>query len=134
MYVTLNVIWVIKSKRRKRKGHGACTKKIRNAYKILLGGFEGKRPLGRHRYRCGYNIKMETKLYFVRMWTGSQQEHVSGTCIHGKKNFRFHSMGNLLTNLTISFSNITRHRGDSYTVVRFLVIKMATMTTTLLFS
>jgi hypothetical protein len=43
-------------------------------------------------------------------------------------------MGNLLTNLTISFSNITRHRGDSYTVVRFLVIKMVTMTTTLLFS
>jgi hypothetical protein len=31
----------------------------RNAYRILVGKPEGKRPLGRPRRRCGDNIKMD---------------------------------------------------------------------------
>jgi hypothetical protein len=31
----------------------------RNAYRILVGKPEGKRPLGRPRRRCVYNIKMD---------------------------------------------------------------------------
>jgi hypothetical protein len=32
-----------------------------NAYKILVGKPEGKRPLGRHRHRWDSNIKMHLK-------------------------------------------------------------------------
>jgi hypothetical protein len=32
---------------------------MRNAYKVLVGKPEGKRPLGRHRHRWEENIKME---------------------------------------------------------------------------
>jgi hypothetical protein len=31
----------------------------RDTYKILVGNAEGKRPLGRPRHRCEYNIKIE---------------------------------------------------------------------------
>jgi hypothetical protein len=31
----------------------------RNAYRILMGKPEGKRPLGRHRHRLEDNIKMD---------------------------------------------------------------------------
>jgi hypothetical protein len=33
----------------------------RNAYRILVGTPEGKRPLGKQRRRWVYNIKMELK-------------------------------------------------------------------------
>jgi hypothetical protein len=33
----------------------------RNAYKILVGKREGKRPLGRPRRRCEDNIQMDTR-------------------------------------------------------------------------
>jgi hypothetical protein len=33
----------------------------RNAYRILVGKPEGKRPLGRSRHRCVNNIKMDLK-------------------------------------------------------------------------
>jgi hypothetical protein len=31
----------------------------RNAYRLLVGKPEGKRPLGRPRHRCEHNIKMD---------------------------------------------------------------------------
>jgi hypothetical protein len=34
---------------------------MRNAYNILVGIFEGKRPLGRPRHRWEDNIRMELK-------------------------------------------------------------------------
>jgi hypothetical protein len=37
--------------------------------KFLVGKLEGKRPLGRTRYRWEYNIKMDLK-YNRRVWTG----------------------------------------------------------------
>ena len=33
----------------------------RNAYRVLVGRFEGKRPLGRPRHRWEDNIKMDLK-------------------------------------------------------------------------
>ena len=33
----------------------------RNAYKVFVGKPEGKRPLGRPRYRWEYNIKMDLR-------------------------------------------------------------------------
>jgi hypothetical protein len=40
---------MIKSRRMRWAGHAARVKKMRNAYKILVGNPEEKRPLGRPR-------------------------------------------------------------------------------------
>jgi hypothetical protein len=44
-----------------RWGHVARMGEKRNAYRILVGKPESKRPLGRPRRRCVYNIKMDLK-------------------------------------------------------------------------
>jgi hypothetical protein len=33
------------------EGHVACMEEMKNAYKILVGKFEGKRPVGRPKHR-----------------------------------------------------------------------------------
>jgi hypothetical protein len=42
-------------------GHVARKGAKRNAYRILVGKPEGKRPLGRPRRRCVDNIKMDLR-------------------------------------------------------------------------
>jgi hypothetical protein len=42
---------VIKSKRMRWAGHVACMREVKNAYNILVGKLERKRPLGRARRR-----------------------------------------------------------------------------------
>jgi hypothetical protein len=42
-------------------GHVARMRKMRNAYKILLGKFKGKRPLGRRRRRWEDDIGMDPR-------------------------------------------------------------------------
>jgi hypothetical protein len=51
---------MIKSRRMRWAGHVARMEK-RNAYKILVGMPEGKRPLGRPRRRWVGNIKMDLR-------------------------------------------------------------------------
>jgi hypothetical protein len=46
-YASPNVIRVIKSRRMRWAGHVARMGKMRNAYSILVGKAEGKRPFGR---------------------------------------------------------------------------------------
>jgi hypothetical protein len=53
------IIRAIKSRKMRLEGHVARLGKMRNAYKILIGKTEGKRPLGRHRRRWDNNIKMD---------------------------------------------------------------------------
>jgi hypothetical protein len=43
---------------------------MRNAYKILVGKPEGKRPLGRSRHRWADNIKIDLREIGFRMWIG----------------------------------------------------------------
>jgi hypothetical protein len=50
---------MIKSKRMRWAGHVAPMRAKRNAYSILVGNQEGKRPLGRPRRRWVDNIKMD---------------------------------------------------------------------------
>jgi hypothetical protein len=49
------------SRRMKWAGHVARTGETRNAYRILVGKPEEKRPLGRPRRRWVNNIKMDLK-------------------------------------------------------------------------
>jgi hypothetical protein len=42
--------FIIKTRKMKWMGNAACIKEKRNAYKVLIGKPEGKRPLGRHRH------------------------------------------------------------------------------------
>jgi hypothetical protein len=50
---------MIKSRRMRWAGHVARMGEKRNAYRILVGKPEGKRPLGRPRRRCVDNITMD---------------------------------------------------------------------------
>jgi hypothetical protein len=55
------LIRVIKSRRMRWAGHAARMGERRNAYRILVGKPEGKRPLGRPRRRWAGNIKMDLR-------------------------------------------------------------------------
>jgi hypothetical protein len=55
------IIRIIKSRRMKWAGHAARMGKQRNAYRLLVGKPEGKRPLGRSRRRWADKIKMDLR-------------------------------------------------------------------------
>jgi hypothetical protein len=52
---------MIKSRRMRWAGHVARMGEKRNAYRILVGNPEGKRPLGRPRRRWVDNIEMDLR-------------------------------------------------------------------------
>jgi hypothetical protein len=54
-----SIIRIIKSRRMRWAGHVARIGEKRNAYGLLVGKPEGKRPLARRRRRWVDNIKME---------------------------------------------------------------------------
>jgi hypothetical protein len=60
LYCLPNIIRMIKSRMMRLVGHVACMEEEeeekKNAYKILVGKLERKRPLGRPRLRWGDNI------------------------------------------------------------------------------
>jgi hypothetical protein len=43
---------------------------MRNAYNVLVGKPEGKRPIGRPRRRWEDNIRMVLRKYGGKLWTG----------------------------------------------------------------
>ena len=57
MYSLPNIIRNLKSRRLRWAGHVARMEQFRNAYRILVGKPESKRPLGRPRCRWEDNIK-----------------------------------------------------------------------------
>jgi hypothetical protein len=59
MYSSPSVIRIIKSRRMRWTGHVARKGEKRNAYRLLLGKPEEKRPLGRPRHRWMDNIRMD---------------------------------------------------------------------------
>jgi hypothetical protein len=61
LYSSPNIIRMIKSRRMRWAGHVARMGETRNAYRILVGKPEGKRPLGRPRRRWVNNIKMDLR-------------------------------------------------------------------------
>jgi hypothetical protein len=61
LYSSPNIIRMIKSRRLRWAGHVVRMEEKRNAYRILVGKPEGKRPLGRPRRRWVDNIKMDLR-------------------------------------------------------------------------
>jgi hypothetical protein len=61
LYSYPSIIRVIKSRKVRWAGHVAQVGEKRNAYRILVGKPEGKRPLGRPRHRWVDNIKIDLK-------------------------------------------------------------------------
>jgi hypothetical protein len=59
LYYSPSIIRIIKSRRMRWEGHVARIGEKRNAYRLLLGKPEGKRPLGRPRRRWVDNIKRD---------------------------------------------------------------------------
>jgi hypothetical protein len=59
LYSSIRVIRMIKSMRMRWEGHVVQIGEKRNAYRILVGNSEGKRPLGRPRCRWVENMKMD---------------------------------------------------------------------------
>jgi hypothetical protein len=51
LYSSPSIIRIIKSRKMRRAGHVARMEEKRNAYRLLVGKPEGKRPLGRPRRR-----------------------------------------------------------------------------------
>jgi hypothetical protein len=59
LYSSPSIIRIIKSRRMRWAGHVARRGAKRNAYRLLAGKPEGKRPLGRPRRRWVHNIMMD---------------------------------------------------------------------------
>jgi hypothetical protein len=59
LYSSPSIIRIIKSRRMRWVGHVARMGEKGNAYRLLVGKLEGKRPLGRSRRRWMYNIRMD---------------------------------------------------------------------------
>jgi hypothetical protein len=65
----------MKSRRMRWAGHVARMGENRNAYKLLVGKPEGKRPLGRPRRRWVDNIKMDLlEIGWTVDWIGLAQD------------------------------------------------------------
>jgi hypothetical protein len=61
LYSSPSIIRIIKSRRMRWVGHVARMGEKRNAYRLLVGNPEGKRPLGRPRRRWVDNIRMDLR-------------------------------------------------------------------------
>jgi hypothetical protein len=61
LYSSSGIIRMIESRRMRWAGHIARMGAKRNAYRILVGKPESKRPLGRSRRRWVNNIKMNLR-------------------------------------------------------------------------
>ncbi|KAJ4437758.1 hypothetical protein ANN_13696 [Periplaneta americana] len=76
LYPSPDIIRNIKSRRLRWAGHVARMGEYRNAYRVLVGRPEGKRPLGRPRRRWEDNIKMDLREvgYDGRDWINLAQD------------------------------------------------------------
>ncbi|KAJ4427899.1 hypothetical protein ANN_23907 [Periplaneta americana] len=76
LYPSPDIIRNIKSRRLRWAGHVASMGESRNAYRVLVGRPEGKRPLGRPKRRWEDNIKMDLREvgYDGRDWINLAQD------------------------------------------------------------
>jgi hypothetical protein len=76
LYSSSSIIGIIKSRRMRWAGHVARIGEKRNAYRLMVGKLEGKRPLGRPRRMWIDNIKMDLLEMGVNVvdWIGLAQD------------------------------------------------------------
>jgi hypothetical protein len=68
LYASTHIIRIINSRRMKWVGYVAHTGKMRNAYSILIGKPEEKRPLGKPQYRLSSGSSTSaTKVGFLNL-------------------------------------------------------------------
>jgi hypothetical protein len=85
-----NIVMLIKTRRMGRAGHVARTGDMRNAYKVLGGRPEVRRPLGRSRRRWEDNVRLYLRVvgwgsYGGLDSSGSGWRPVAGCCEHGNE-------------------------------------------------
>jgi hypothetical protein len=66
---------------------------MRNAYKILVGRSEGKRPIGKSRHRWEHNIRMDLRKIW---WEGVDWMHLD------QDSDQWRAVVNIVTNLRVS--------------------------------
>jgi hypothetical protein len=71
LYGSPSISRVIKSWRMMWVGHVVHMVGMRNAYKILVGKSEGRRPLGRPRCRWEDNIRLDFREIGWEVWIGT---------------------------------------------------------------
>jgi hypothetical protein len=71
LYSSPSIIRIIKARRMRWAGHVAQMREKRNAYRMLVGKPEGRRPLGRPRRRWVDNIRMDLVEVGWGDWSGS---------------------------------------------------------------
>jgi len=59
VYTSSNIVRMTKSRRMRWAGRVACMGERRGVFRVLVGKYEGKRPLGRPRRRWENNVKMD---------------------------------------------------------------------------
>jgi hypothetical protein len=74
LYSSPDIIRQMKSRRKRWVWHVACMGEGRNAYRVLMGKSEGKRPLGRPRHRWEDGIKMDLREI---VWGGVEWIHLA---------------------------------------------------------
>jgi len=99
-------------------GHVARIVDERGVYRVLVGKLEGKRPLGRPRYRWVDNIRMDLQEVgcWYMDWIGlAQNRDRWRTLVSAVMNLRvLRNAGNFLTSCKpVSFSRRTLHHGVS---------------------
>jgi hypothetical protein len=70
LYFSPSIIRIIKSRRMRWAGHVARVGEKRNAYRLLVGKPEGRRPLGRPRRRRWIILGRILERWDGVMWTG----------------------------------------------------------------
>ena len=118
LYSSLNIVWVIKSRRMRWSGHVARMGEERGVYRVLVGKPERKRPLGRPRRRWVDNIRTELQEVGCGYmdWIGLAQDRESWrTLVSAVMNLQVPwNVGNFLTSCKpVSFSRRTLHHGVS---------------------
>ena len=68
LYSLPNIVRVVKSRRIRWAGHVTRMGEGRDVHRVLVGKYEGKRPLGRSRRRWEDNIVVYVFLFFVRVF------------------------------------------------------------------
>jgi hypothetical protein len=74
LYSLPNMIRMIKSRMVRCVGHATCMSEKRNAYRVLVGKPERKKPLGRGRCRWEDNIKINLR---ETRWGGMDWIHLA---------------------------------------------------------